>query len=166
MPAPDRFAVTVDILVFAPSEHGPALLCIERARPPFAGCWALPGGFVDQGEDLPQAAVRELAEETGVELSGDDLIQLAAFGAPGRDPRGQTITVAFISLLTEEPQVVASDDAAKARFWPVEGLIGGHGPITLAFDHHDILECALDRLNSLGIDELEDTEDKDSAGKA
>ena len=166
MPAPTRFAVTVDLLVFAPSEHGPALLCIERARSPFAGCWALPGGFVDEGEDLAQAAVRELLEETGVELGIDDLIQLAAFGAPGRDPRGQTITVAFICRMSEEPEVSASDDAAKARFWPVEGLIGGHGPITLAFDHLDILECALDRLNSLGVDEIEDTEDKDNTGKA
>jgi 8-oxo-dGTP diphosphatase len=166
MPAPERFAVTVDVLMFAPSEHGPALLCIERAKPPFAGCWALPGGFVDAGEDLPQAAVRELAEETGVAITEDELIQLGAFGAPGRDPRGQTITVAFIALMTEEPVVEAADDAAKARFWPVEGLIGGHGPITLAFDHLDILSSALDRLNSLGVDEIDDEDGEETGGKA
>ena len=150
MPPPTRFLVTVDVLVFAPSEHGPALLCIERAHQPFAGCWALPGGFVDEGEDLVEAALRELLEETGLELVQDELIQLAAFGTPGRDPRGQTITVAFIALLSDEPAVRGGDDAAKARFFPVEGLLGGHGPITLAFDHLEILECALERINRLG----------------
>ena len=166
MPAPERFAVTVDVLVFAPSEHGPALLCIQRARPPFAGCWALPGGFVDAGEDLSQAALRELAEETGVDLTTDDLMQLGAFGTPGRDPRGQTITVAFIALMTEEPTVEAADDAAKARFWPVEGLLGGHGPIALAFDHLDILSVALDRLDGLGEEEIDDEDDEGTGGKA
>ena len=165
MGKPHRYAVTVDVLVFAPSEHGPALLCVERANPPFQGCWALPGGFIDPGEDLPAAAVRELVEETGVELAVDELVQLAAFGAPGRDPRGQTITVAFIALLNEEPQVQAGDDAAKARFWPVEGLLGGHGPITMAFDHQEILHSAIDRLNSLGIDTLE-VEDEEDSGEA
>lgn len=155
MPAPDRFAVSVDTLVFAPSEHGPALLCIERKNPPFAGCWALPGGFVDRGEDLPEAALRELSEETGVALELDEIFQLGAFGSPGRDPRGQTVTVAFIALLSEEPEVNSGDDAAKARFWPIEALMAGSGPITLAFDHLDILEAALERLDLLGIDELD-----------
>ncbi len=165
MGEPHRYAVTVDILVFAPSEHGPALLCVERAYAPFQGCWALPGGFVDPGEDLPDAAVRELLEETGMDLTTDELVQLAAFGTPGRDPRGQTITVAFMALLPEEPEVQAGDDAAKAKFWPVEGLLGGHGPITMAFDHQDILISAIDRLNSLGIDEIQEA-DEESSGEA
>jgi 8-oxo-dGTP diphosphatase len=141
--------VTVDLLVFAPSEHGPALLCIQRANPPFQSCWAFPGGFLDPDEDLADAAVRELKEETGVEIAPGDLIQLGAFGRPGRDPRGQTITVAFIALLAEMPQAIAGDDATRAIFWPVDGLLTGHTPITLAFDHEEILRCAISRVGDL-----------------
>ena len=161
-----RFPVTVDVLVFAPSENGPALLCVQRAYAPFQGCWALPGGFVDMGEDLPQAAVRELMEETGVGVDSTELIQLGAFGAPGRDPRGQTITVAYIALLSDEPEVRAGDDAARACFWPVEGLLTGHGPITMAFDHDDILAAAIERLNSLELEDVEDEEPDEDGGKA
>ena len=82
MPPPSRFPVTVDVLVFVPSEHGPALLCIERAHQPFAGCWALPGGFVDEGEDLVEAALRELLEEIGLN-SYRTMIQLAALARLG-----------------------------------------------------------------------------------
>jgi 8-oxo-dGTP diphosphatase len=167
MPKPHRFAVTVDLLVFVPSEHGPALLCVQRAHDPYAGCWALPGGFVDEGEDLDEAAVRELYEETGLQLGAEELVQLAAFGEPGRDPRGQTITIAFIALLSEEPLIEAGDDAAKACFWPIEGLLTGHGPITLAFDHEDILRSAIDRLNSLDLEEGDDDdEEEDDEGEA
>jgi 8-oxo-dGTP diphosphatase len=161
MPEPHRFAVTVDLLVFVPSEHGPALLCVQRAYDPYAGCWALPGGFVDEGEDLAEAAARELYEETGLQLGAEELVQFAAFGDPGRDPRGQTITIAFIALLSEQPLIKAGDDAAKACFWPIASLLTGHGPIALAFDHEDILRAAIDRVNSLNLEGGDDDDDED-----
>ena len=81
---------------------------------PFRGAWALPGGFVDRDESLDRAAARELQEETGV--TGVRLEQLGAFGDPGRDPRGHTITVAFYSFVVADAQPVAADDAADAKW--------------------------------------------------
>jgi 8-oxo-dGTP diphosphatase len=103
--------------------------------------WALPGGFVEEGERLIDAAERELAEETGL-VPRRPLVQLAAYGDPGRDPRGWTVTVLFVVLLEDgEPDAVAgSDDAAEAAWHPVHALP------ELAFDH---ARLALDALASV-----------------
>ena len=85
-----RPAVTVDIVI-ATREESPRVLLIRRKNEPFAGCWALPGGFVEMDETLESAARRELHEETGVKTKA--LVQLGTFGDPGRDPRGRTISV-------------------------------------------------------------------------
>ncbi|WP_235737290.1 NUDIX domain-containing protein [Nocardioides alcanivorans] len=132
-----QFLVTVDVVAFSPGDH---VLLVRRANPPYAGSWALPGGFVEPNEDLPEAAARELAEETGLELRARELRQLAAYGAPDRDPRrGRVVTIAFHVRLATQPDVMGGDDAAHAAWVPVEtALVEG-----LAFDHAQILRDAL-----------------------
>ena len=131
-------ALTVDavVLVRRPRSgglHRHYVLLIERGRDPFAGTWALPGGFVDYGEDPDQAIVREVAEETG--LVGLPLRQFRVFGRPDRDPRGHTVTIVYqAELVGELPAVIGGDDAASARWFPLDEL-----PL-LAFDHERILE--------------------------
>lgn len=129
-----RPALTVDIVLIKEGGDGPEILLIERNHPPFAGHWALPGGFVDENEPLEAAARRELFEETGLEPP--ELRQLGAFGDPGRDPRGWTVSVAFWTRITEAGTPRAGDDAAAARWWPLNDLP------PLAFDHADIVRQA------------------------
>ena len=130
-----RPAVTVDIVLVKSRQHSPELLLIQRGHPPFAGRWALPGGFVDENEPLEAAARRELCEETGLETV--TLHQLATFGDPGRDPRGWTISVVFLAHLEDEALLpTAGDDAADARWWPLNALP------ELAFDHEEIVTKA------------------------
>src|ERR1700754_2161507 len=101
-----RPSVTADaVLLYRDGERIEVLL-IKRAREPFKGTWALPGGFVDQDESLERAAARELKEETGLE--GIRLEQLGAFGDPGRDPRGHTVSVAFVALLENRVQAAGA----------------------------------------------------------
>lgn len=140
-----RPSVTVDIVLFRRGEDDQIeVLLIERARDPFKGKWALPGGFVDKDESLEAAAARELKEETG--LARIRFNQLAAFGDPGRDPRGHTVSVAFTALLKGRYEAKASDDAADARWH------SALRPPPLAFDHRKILRIALERL--FGKDEV------------
>ncbi|MHB8492852.1 MAG: NUDIX domain-containing protein [Solirubrobacteraceae bacterium] len=113
------------------------VLLIERAHAPFAGCWALPGGFVDEGECAAQAAPRELAEETGLELAVGEMELLGVFDTPARDPRGWSVSVVYRALLAGTPAVRGGDDAAAARWWPVAELP------ELAFDHALIIAAAL-----------------------
>lgn len=146
-----RPALTVDIALARQSTTGPEVLLIQRGHPPFAGFWALPGGFVDAGETLKQAARRELREETG--LTEAPLEQLAAFGDPGRDPRGWTVSVVFWAWLGENTAasaIVAGDDAAEVAWWLLASLPA------LAFDHADILETLSARLKRVST--VENTE--------
>jgi 8-oxo-dGTP diphosphatase len=108
--------------------------------------WALPGGFVRPGEDLAEAAARELMEETGVSADGLHLERLASYGAPRRDPRMRVITVAYLGIAPDLPLPAAGGDAAGARWAPISELT----TIRLAFDHRQILadgvECARAKL--------------------
>lgn len=133
-------AIAVDIVIFTVGEDDLRVLLIRRKGSPFAEHWALPGGFVDPGESLDAAAARELREETGV--AEVFLEQLYTFGAPGRDPRGRVIAVAYYALLQQEPAVEAADDAAAAGWFPLRGLP------PLAFDHAEILDYALLRVRN------------------
>jgi 8-oxo-dGTP diphosphatase len=134
-----RPAVTVDIALFTVAgtlQHlGLQTLLIQRAEPPYADMWALPGGFVRENEDLPVAAARELAEETG--LSNVLLEPFAAVGTPGRDPRGHTVTVVHVGLVRGDAALQPSGDASAARWWDVAMLP------ELAFDHGALLTAAL-----------------------
>jgi 8-oxo-dGTP diphosphatase len=134
-----RPALTVDAVVFGLTRKSLQILLVERGGEPFKGCWALPGGFVGEGEDLQEAARRELEEETGVALSF--LEQLYTFGAPGRDPRGRVVTVAYFALVRpEQVEVFAASDAAAAAWFPIDRLP------PLAFDHDRIVGIATERL--------------------
>ena len=130
-----RPCVTTDCLIFRKMELGWSLLLIERGNEPFKGCWALPGGFLEMDEDLETCAARELQEETG--LTGISLHQLCAFGAPKRDPRHRTISIAFWGIDDTQQQAVGSDDAAQARWFALDQLP------SLAFDHALIIQKAL-----------------------
>ena len=131
---PSRIHVTVDVVIVT-RERSPQVLLVRRKHPPFKGKWAIPGGFVEPDEDLEVAALRELREETGV--TSVRIEQLRAFGAPGRDPRGRTVTIAYLASLASPRSARAGDDAADARWWPLSALP------PLAFDHAEILRAAL-----------------------
>jgi 8-oxo-dGTP diphosphatase len=135
-----RPMVTVDAVVFAFFQDGAKLLLINRGNEPFKGKWALPGGFVDIDEELEEAVIRELAEETG--LVNVPLEQMHTFGNVGRDPRGRQITIAFMGIAAaERTKIKAGDDAAKAQWFDIEQL-----PEDMAFDHKKIVKFAISRL--------------------
>lgn len=135
-------SVTVDMILVAPLEGQLKVLLIKRKRPPFEGCWAIPGGFVEPNEPLESAARRELREETGAEPL--HLKQLHTFGDPGRDPRGWTISVAYLALLSEDEAralpLQAGSDADQVGWFDLHALP------PLAFDHADILGHAFRHL--------------------
>jgi 8-oxo-dGTP diphosphatase len=137
-PAPERHLVTVDVIIFTLRNDDLQALLVRRRSAPFAGKWAIPGGFVRAAESLEAAARRELAEETGV---ADVLLeQLYTFGEPRRDPRGRVITVSYFALVPAPLALAAATDAEDARWWSMYDLP------PLAFDHAAILDYALTRL--------------------
>lgn len=134
-----RPALTVDCVVFGLDEDDLKVLLIERNLHPFAGTWAIPGGFIQMDETLEEAAARELKEETG--LQKVFLEQLYTFGAVERDPRDRVVTVAYYALVNIlDHAVQAATDARNAAWFPVSDTP------TLAFDHEEILRVALERL--------------------
>src|ERR1700676_5478598 len=137
------FAVTVDIVILTMLDSRPHVLLVSRWVAPFKGMWAIPGGFKRPGETLDQAAKRELAEETGVD-SASLLTQFGAYGDPGRDPRMNVVTVAYLAVLRDVGDVVAGSDAADAALIPVSEAL--NGKIELAFDHAKIVRDAVQRV--------------------
>lgn len=142
MPDRSRFhpSVTTDTVLFATLGARLRVLLVRRGRPPFEGTWALPGGFLEEDEDLDVCARRELQEETGIRG-----VTLEQFGAPGRDPRGRVISIAFLGTiapdhLREPPR--ASSDAADLGWFDVDA------PPPLAFDHAEIVSSARRRLQT------------------
>jgi ADP-ribose pyrophosphatase YjhB (NUDIX family) len=164
----DPVAVTVDVVTLTIRDGALDVLLVQRGVPPFEGQWALPGGFVKPRpggadaagrtaeEDLDEAAVRELAEETGQRLGRIHLEQLATYGTPGRDPRMRVISVAYLVFAPELPEPQAGSDAQAVAWVPVSSLGlteggGGQRPGTtrkLAFDHARILADGLERARS------------------
>lgn len=137
-----RPALTVDC-VLVTRETRPRVLLIQRKHEPFAGCWALPGGFVDEHETLADAALRELKEETGLVIR--ELEQLYTAGDPGRDPRGWTVSVAFLARVeTKKLKAKAGDDAAAVKWVPLDALP------PMAFDHAMLLNRAKARIVDRG----------------
>lgn len=135
-----RPALTVDVVIFTLRENGLQVLLVQRAEEPYAGKWALPGGFVNMDEALEEAAQRELEEETG--LKQTYLEQLYTYGEVGRDPRGRVVSVAYYALIPSDAHIRSEggSDARQANWFAAEAL-----PV-LAFDHAEIIAYALRRL--------------------
>lgn len=137
-----RPAVTADCVVFGVEKKELHVLLIERGNDPFKGKWAFPGGFLDEDETIEACAARELKEETGLE--GIALEQFYTFSELGRDPRGRTISVAFIGFISISGyEIKAGDDAANIRWFPVNSLP------ELAFDHNKVLKKAMLELETI-----------------
>ena len=119
------------------------VLLVRRGEAPFEGMWAIPGGFKRPTETLDEAAKRELREETGVDAASL-LTQFGAYGDPGRDPRMNVVTVAYLAVLRDVGAIVAGTDAADAALAPVSDVL--NGKLELAFDHQRIVRDAIERV--------------------
>jgi 8-oxo-dGTP diphosphatase len=135
-----RPAVTADCVVIT-KEAEPKVLLIQRGFDPYKGCWAFPGGFMNIDETTEQCAIRELEEETGLKV--DTINQIGAYSKVDRDPRGRTITVAYLAIVDGPVEVTGQDDAAKAEWFPLSTLP------KLAFDHDDIIQDAIKRYRQI-----------------
>lgn len=131
-----KIFVTVDVVLFKKYLNISQILLIKRKNEPFRDYWALPGGFVDENEDLEIAAKRELREETSIDLN--QLTQIKAYGKPFRDPRSHMVTVAFWAEVGEGVIGEAADDAKELKWFNIDDLP------QLAFDHFDIITDAVD----------------------
>lgn len=132
--------VAVDIVIFTIQSGVLNVLLVKRKIKPFVGQFAIPGGFIHDDENLDEAALRELREETGV--TDVYLEQLYSFGEPNRDPRGRVISISYFALISADRTLKAGSDAAEASWWPVNALP------PLGFDHAKILDYALERLRN------------------
>ena len=130
-----RPAVTADCIVITTEAEAKVLL-IQRGDEPYKGCWAFPGGFMNMDETTEECAIRELEEET--DLKVNEIHQIGAYSKVDRDPRGRTVTVAYLAVIDNSMPVVGLDDAAKAEWWPLSALS------QLAFDHDDIMKDAVE----------------------
>jgi len=132
-----KIFVTTDAVIFKNIDGTHHILFIKRKNEPYKGKWALPGGFLEENEDLPDGARRELQEETCLVVK--DIEQLGAFGKPGRDPRQHTISIAYTGFAPDDAVAVGADDAEEAQWFSVKSLP------EMAFDHADIVTLALQK---------------------
>jgi 8-oxo-dGTP diphosphatase len=141
---PPQVLLAVDLVILTLRESSLHVLLVERGVDPYRGRIALPGGFLSHlNEDLGKAAQRELAEEAGVAVDSLHLEQLGVYGAPGRDPRGRVISVAYLAILPRLPWPVAGTDAVGARWEPTEHVLSGS--LHIAFDHREIVTDGVER---------------------
>jgi 8-oxo-dGTP diphosphatase len=133
-----RPGFTVDLIIVCAPQR--SILLIQRGNEPFKGQWAMPGGYVEEGETILAAAMRELREETGI--TDVKLKQMGTYGDPGRDPRGWTATVVFTGQVAE-PVATAGDDARNAQWFPMDQL-----PSQMAFDHGIIVQDIINKIGS------------------
>lgn len=136
----DAFLVTVDAIAFRWFDEGLYVALVKRKYAPFKGRWSLPGGHLDHGETGPVGALRELREETGLDLDETDWL-VGAYTDPARDPRGFYVGLTYAIIVPDPddaplPELTGADDATEARWWPVKKLP------KLAFDHADMIRDA------------------------
>ena len=143
-PTASEIHVAVDLTVLTLRDGVLNVLLIQREDEPHRGAWALPGGFIQHGEDLDAAAYRVLSDEASLGSGAVHLEQVRTFGTPGRDPRGHVVSVSFMALGADLPDPRRGDDVADARWWALEDL----GEVTLAFDHAAVLESSIERARS------------------
>lgn len=136
-----KIFLTVDNVVIRKVDHEIEILLIKRLKDPFKDFWALPGGFVDENEDLNVAARRELFEETNVKI--DEVLQIGAYGKPFRDPRSHVVSIAFFSETDKNTIAKAADDAKDVSWFKIK-----HLPPT-AFDHSEIIADAISKFKLL-----------------
>jgi 8-oxo-dGTP diphosphatase len=142
--SPPAVLIAVDLVILTLRNSEMNVLLVERGIEPYQGDQALPGGFLDNaGEDILAAAHRELREEANLDASRLHLEQLGAYGAPGRDPRGRVVSVAYLAIAPGLPEPIAGTDAAGASWKPVEGILSGC--LKLAFDHQQIVIDGVER---------------------
>ncbi|MEG0915931.1 MAG: NUDIX hydrolase [Myroides sp.] len=132
-----KIFVTVDVVLFRKMNSSHEILLIQRLNDPFKDYWALPGGFVDENEELETAAKRELFEETDIQLF--QVKQIKAYGNPNRDPRHHTISVAFMGEIDSLAEAKAKDDAKAVKWFSIEELPA------LAFDHAEIIRDTIEK---------------------
>ena len=132
-----RPAVTADCVVIT-KETEPKVLLIQRGNEPFKGQWAFPGGFMNMDETTEQCAIRELEEETGLKVT--EIQQIGAYSKVDRDPRGRTVTVAYLAIIDKVEAVKGLDDATKAQWFSLSSLP------KLAFDHEDIMNDVIKKI--------------------
>ena len=137
------FAVTVDVVILTMSEGLLHVLLVQRGEEPFKGMWAVPGGFKRPEETLNEAARRELSEETGVDVPSL-LTQFGAYGDPGRDPRMNVVTFAYLAVGRNVGAIVAGTDAAHAALVPAADILEER--VELAFDHLRIVRDSVERV--------------------
>ncbi|MDD3984908.1 MAG: NUDIX hydrolase [Methanobacterium sp.] len=128
--------LTVDIVII----HNKSVILIKRKNPPYKGSWALPGGFVEYGETVESAAIRETKEETGLNIILEDIIGI--YSDPKRDPRGHIIFICFLGKKISG-KLIADTDAVDVKYFSINKI----STINLAFDHKKILEDAFKLLN-------------------
>lgn len=128
---------TADAVIYRRTDNEYEILLIQRKNPPFQGKFALPGGFVEYGESVEEACIREVKEETNLDVKIERLI--GVYSKPDRDPRGHTITAAFLCIPIRNSNPSGGDDAKNARFFKISEILN----MELAFDHKDIIRDAL-----------------------
>lgn len=132
MPPPQTPALTVDVIIPDP-DNDSRIVLIQRSNEPFEGSWALPGGFVEVGESVERAAVREVEEETGLVV---ELVRMVGvYSRPDRDPRGHNVSVAYLARLVSG-ELAADTDASEVE------ILDPHS-VSLAFDHGEMVRDAL-----------------------
>jgi 8-oxo-dGTP diphosphatase len=141
---PPPVLLTVDLVILTLREGRLCVLLVERGEDPFQGMQALPGGFLNHaGEEILDAAHRELSEETALAAGWVHLEQLATYGDAGRDPRGRVVSVAHLAIAPGLPEPVAGTDAMDAAWVPAEAVLSGE--VELAFDHRRIVTDGIER---------------------
>jgi len=138
-------ALAADVVIYINSQD--QFLLIRRKNEPFKGKLAFPGGFLEPDEDFKDAALRELKEETAVQVNLNDLVTLGIYSKPNRDPRGRVVTVAFLVILENPVEFKACDDAKEADLYKTQLLYDMKSDF--AFDHFNIFQDALLKVKAI-----------------